>query len=101
MTLPPVTLTSSWDDLLGFPIPPATRRQRWQAWLQLAPNDMVKSWTDTRACNDCRHLDGHWCQYAHLPCTTNPILTFRHGVIGMACMGLGKETKRQPTNRAI
>lgn len=27
-----------------------------------------------------------------LPSTVNPILTFPHGIAGMACMGVGKET---------
>jgi hypothetical protein len=29
-----------------------------------------------------------------LPDTVNPILTFREGMIGMTCMGLGRDTMR-------
>jgi hypothetical protein len=34
-------------------------------------------------------MDKDWCLRAELPCTVNPLLTVKHGMMGMACMGMG------------
>ena len=110
--LAPVELTSRWFQILGNKrneIPENIRRDRWEQWKILAHNDgradsfgkeMVEYWTDTSECHDCKHRDIDWCQLQGLPCTVNPILTFNEGIIGMACMGLGKEIK-EPTQLSL
>lgn len=98
--LPPVSLTDSFVEILGEhrgQMPDEVRRDRWEKWKELcrqsdAP-ELVRYWTDTEGCEGCRHLDGDWCQLQQLPCSVNPILTFRSGLIGMACMGLGYEAR--------
>jgi hypothetical protein len=90
-----VTLTMSWADLFGpRGTPPKTRRARWAAWLRLAlhgeARDAAFWWArSTEECDGCEHRRGGWCGLMGLPCTINPILTIRHGMIGMACMGGG------------
>ena len=98
--LTPVELHSDWSQILGDKrneMPENIRRDRWEQWKTLAHNDgsaeAVEYWTDTSECHDCKYRDIDWCQLQGLPCTVNPILTFNEGLIGMACMGLGKERK--------
>jgi len=96
---PEVTLKISWHDLLGDPrrsrstMLNSVRRERWEAWKALAPADLVEWWQDCAAevCHGCRHCDGDWCMRQHLPAAVNPVTTFRHGLPGMACMGIGRE----------
>lgn len=89
----PVSLELSWYELLGkgsAAIPEAERRQRWEQWLSLAPEEGREYWTDTEGCEGCVHLDGSWCNLQGLPATVNPYLTMKHGGgVGMACMGMG------------
>lgn len=79
------------------------RKQRWNKWKELAIKngdpDLVESWEDQSACESCIHLNKNesWCNLQGLPCTVNPILSFRMGMIGMACMGAGKQTSGQQT----
>lgn len=98
--LPPVTLESSWSEILdakAADMPADVRRRRWEQWKSLAARgkhgrEAIGYWTDTEACAGCRHLDGDWCRLQELPVTVNPVLTLRGGgMIGMACMGAGWE----------
>lgn len=103
--LPEVTLKIGWGELLGYHGDVAAepqRRERWAAWLRLARADgdgwAARYWRDRDGCIDeqgrrCRHLRGAWCTAMGLPCTTNPILTFRYDMIGMACAGAGFEAE--------
>lgn len=94
---PPVKLEMSFEDLLGNKcsnMPSYVRRERWGEWKRIAglrkkSRDCLAAWTDTEGCDGCVHLDGDWCAMQQLPCTVNPILSFREGLIGMACMGAG------------
>ena len=97
----PVTLKMSFTDLLGHPkwMTERERRARWARWLRLArakpkSRDAASYWQDKSACLDCRHRRGAaWCSSMELPCTVNPYLTMKHGMIGMACAGAGYERK--------
>lgn len=82
--LPAVILTSRWHEILGKKreaMSDGKRRERWEEWKQLAiedgGHDSVDYWTDTEACENCKHIDKDWCKLMELPCTTNPILTFK------------------------
>lgn len=99
----PVTLETRWHDLLGDSDADMTetqRRDRWAGWLRLAKHhdaDTARYWASADGCRSddgarCCHLKGRaWCGLMALPCTVNPVLTMRHGMIGMACMGAGFE----------
>jgi hypothetical protein len=85
-----VTLESSWGDLLGKSETEMTakeRRDRWDEWCNLA-GEHAGLWLDTSGCEDCTMLDGAWCLHVGLPCTVSPFLTLKHGMMGMACMGM-------------
>lgn len=92
-----ITLKSSWQELLGKDqneIPESVRKERWQKWLELMAakdSEYAAMWQNTENCDGCKHLNGSWCDSMGLPCTINPILTLRHGMIGMACCGAGYE----------
>jgi hypothetical protein len=68
-------------------------RQRWEEWKRLAlaagEKEMVDLWNDNYACRECKYLDKDWCLREELPCTVNPYLTVKTGMMGMACMGMG------------
>lgn len=97
--LPPVKAKTSWVELFGgngADIPPDIRRERWEQWKRLADAEVVEWWSDVEGCvdrGDCVHLDGDWCSLCGLPASVNPILTMRHGMIGMACAGAAYEPK--------
>ncbi|CAM4006078.1 hypothetical protein [Ectopseudomonas alcaliphila] len=99
LLLPPVTLSIRFADLLGdkmLTIPAAERRSRWADWLRLSRTTGragARYWSDNSQCRGCKHLRGTWCQLQELPCTVNPILTYRTGEVGMACMGAGREER--------
>jgi hypothetical protein len=93
----PVTLSISWYQLFGnkqVEIPDNIRRERWESWKQLAIADggqkAVEYWSDASECNGCTNKNGDWCKLMQLPCSVNPILTFRDNMIGLACMGAGR-----------
>lgn len=95
-----VNLTIGWIELFGPQrSPPAAgeRRQRWACWLRLvrksAQPELATFWAREHECHDCLHRSGGWCQLQQLPCTVNPILTFRTDYPGLACMGLGRKRK--------
>jgi hypothetical protein len=88
----PVTLEIRFADLFAKGIPQEVRRARWEEWKRMAiesgAEDCVEYWTDISACLGCSERDGDWCSWG-LPCTVNPLLSFKYGMIGMACIGLG------------
>jgi hypothetical protein len=73
------------------------RIKRWNIWKSAAKksrkNYLLETWLDQSDCEKCVHLDKveAWCKLMGLPCTVNPILSFREGIVGLACMGAGKE----------
>lgn len=87
-----VTLRSPWAEILPADATPNERRRHWATWLRLArafgAGDQARVWADGReCCGECPHRRGGWCRLMELPCSVNPILTMRHGMTGMACMG--------------
>ena len=95
-----VSLEDSWMQILGnsrLDMSDLTRRKRWEEWKKIATEngaeDFVDFWCDNTACTGCIHLDKDWCKSLQLPCAVSPYLTYRHNIIGMACMGLGKKQK--------
>lgn len=102
-----ITLKSSFEEILGKKrdeYPEEVRKQRWQKWKEAAlkskkndAKDVLASWLDTSGCRNCIHLNKSesWCNAMGLPCTVNPILSFRMGMVGMACMGTGYEENNQ------
>lgn len=99
LLLPPVTLSMRWQDLLGekmLTISNAERRSRWAQWLRIAKRvnqPASRHWRNNTECKGCKHLRGAWCCLQALPCTVNPLLTFRHDEAGLACMGAGREER--------
>jgi hypothetical protein len=96
------SLNASFENILGKTaamFSEKDRRHRWAAWLRTARQSgergrqMARFWV-SHECHGCKHRNGAWCDLQGLPCTVNPILTFKHGMIGMACMGAGSEEER-------
>jgi hypothetical protein len=94
-TLSPVTLEISFEALLGkraTDMSETVRQKRWEAWKKLAPE--VAEYWQPEGCEGCRHLRGDWCSLQELPAAVNPILSYRQGMPGMACMGAGYESNK-------
>lgn len=96
-----IKISSSFEEILGKSVETYSdeeRRERWKQWqniaLEIGDPDCVSLWLDSFECQGCIHLDEQesWCRLQGLPCTVNPVLSFRNGIPGMACMGAGKET---------
>jgi hypothetical protein len=89
----PIKLKTTWEELFSKEIPAEERRSRWEIWKQMAlkagDQEMVDYWMDAEGCAGCLNQEKDWCQLQGLPCSINSILTFRLGMIGMACMGAG------------
>lgn len=104
MTLQPVTLKTTWSELLGTDgtgirsMREGPRRQRWADWLRLmrqVDKAQASFWqSSSERCWGCAHRRGSWCRSVTLPCTVNPILTIRHNTPGMACMGMSFKPKQ-------
>jgi len=99
-SLEPVRLESSFEQILGareIEMEEKTRRHRWAQWLKLAratDRDVAKLWMEIDDCTDCINRRGRaWCDMQALPCTVNPILSFREGMLGMACCGMGYQSE--------
>jgi hypothetical protein len=99
-----VKLKSPFKEILGETPEDFTeqqRKERWNTWKELAikkgDQELVDMWSDISACEDCIYIDKKeaWCNLQQLPCTVNPILSYRMGMVGMACMGAGKEKAGQ------
>lgn len=95
---------SSFGQILGFKgsdYSESDRRRRWERWKELTlkdgdpGKDCVDYWCGDNVdetCEGCVHRRGYWCGLYGLPCNVNPILTINGpGIIGMACMGIGRE----------
>lgn len=98
ITLPKVTLGMSFAELFGEKtgeVPVEIRRERWGQWLAKAGPEGRDRWNNAVGCIKdgklCKHFQNNWCALQGLPCSVNPVLTFRSGMIGMACMGAGFE----------
>lgn len=88
-----VTLKSTWKELFGVS-DDRERRGRWERWKEIALmraecRSLVEYWTETSECDGCLYQRGDWCALAQLPCTFNPVLSPRGGMLGMACCGMG------------
>ena len=98
--MPPVSIESSWTEilLLGSKASQRVRRTRWATWLKLARRiKIARHWTSLgERCDACSNRRGSWCNSASLPCSVNPVLTVRHGITGMACMGMGFSPRQLP-----
>ncbi|RPE05528.1 hypothetical protein EGT74_24400 [Chitinophaga lutea] len=98
----PVKRETSWAELLGVnreAMSDKERRARWEEWKAMArkagDSEVVDYWAKDNideSCAGCVHRDKDWCKLAELPCNINPVLTLQSGMIGMACMGAGKQT---------
>lgn len=95
-----VTLESRFVELFGIrphDITPEQRKLNWERWKELAKEagkkDSLDFWTKENldVCNGCIHKEGDWCKWSYLPCNYNPVLQ----MIGMACMGIGREESTQ------
>ena len=72
------------------------RKERWRKVLKtLGKNN---EWDDVSGCYGCMYLNNKeaWCDLMGLPCTVNPFLSFRYGMVGMACCGTSF-IKREPS----
>ena len=105
---PKVSINLSWPDLFRKDFPPHERRKRWEDWKDCAMRqedrqrgrDTIEFWTG-HECGPCDQVDGDWCNLQGLPCTVNPILTFKHGYIGFACMGFYPSSRQRVFERQI
>lgn len=89
-----VTLKIRWEKLFSKSMSDKVRRARWSEWQKLAiengNHENVDYWNDSgETCYGCIYNDNAWCSLQSLPCTVNPVLTFQHNLVGMACMGVG------------
>jgi hypothetical protein len=93
-----LNMYSSFEQILGRNKDDYTHDERKRRWNKVMSTSkkMARRWSDTTACNGCIHLKDAWCDLQDLPCTVNSVLSFRCGIIGMACFGAGK-VKREPT----
>ncbi|HBL74279.1 MAG: hypothetical protein A2W90_18165 [Bacteroidetes bacterium GWF2_42_66] len=88
-----ISKLSSFEQVLGKTSEEYSEQERKLRWQKVLSFDreVKRIWSDTSECIGCVHLSGSWCNMQGLPCCVNPILSFNHGMIGMACMGLGYE----------
>lgn len=90
-----VTLDIRWSELFGeqpSDMEASVRRERWEAWKRLGSENIGMWSTPDGTCADCPYRDDDWCMVVSLPCTVNPILTFRFGMLGLACEGVRSES---------
>lgn len=85
-------LNVSWEYLMIL--------KNWLNWLGIVKKKdklLYEVWSDLEGCYECKHLNKNdiWCKLQNIPATINPILTLRLGMVGMACMGAGKEVWNQ------
>jgi hypothetical protein len=83
---------NSFEQILGKncnDFTPEERKRRWDKVMSL-DRRMKRYWNDNVACNGCIHLEGYWCKLEELPCSVNPILSFRYSMTGLACCGAGR-----------
>lgn len=98
---------SSFEQILGKTQQTYTKEERKERWNKCISefeknnkSEFIEVWNGPGGdgtCCECIHfnpVDG-WCVLLGLPSTVNPILSFQHALPGLACMGVGKETKGQ------
>jgi hypothetical protein len=92
----------TWAEILGekgSSLTPEQRLENWTKFFSTHPADMADYWNGSEGCEGCAHLcvnvrngfKAPWCVLQELPASFNPILTTRMSMVGMACMGAGKE----------
>lgn len=90
-----ISKLSSFEQILGRKISDYTeeeRKARWDKAMSFPGGKEAKEYySNLYECVDCKHFQNGWCGYASLPCGVNPVLTFQHGMVGMACQGVGHE----------
>lgn len=95
-----ITLESRFIELFGSnpkEVPYEQRRKNWEEWKRIAKEqnsiEALNWWTKDNldVCGACIYKSGDWCKWAELPCNYNPVTQ----IIGMACMGIGKEENSQ------
>ncbi|MCJ8153217.1 hypothetical protein MKJ01_05505 [Chryseobacterium sp. SSA4.19] len=98
---------SSFEQILGKTVNDYSKEERKSRWNKCLEefrssgrNDLIEVWTEPGgdgSCLECVHynLGDGWCVLMGLPSAVNPILSFQHALPGMACMGVGKQTKGQ------
>ena len=98
-----ITFYSSFHQILGKSpkdYTPEERKNRWKRNMELLKeigcDDSVEYWNDISCCESCQFLDKKdaFCKSFGLPVTYNPITTHDTGMIGMACMGIGRQNKQ-------
>lgn len=66
------------------------RKLRWEKVMSLdLSGEAREEWEYSGDCTGCKQLDNGWCKHMGLPCGINPVLTFRLGMPGLACQGMG------------
>lgn len=99
-----VTLEISFEDLFGKnkeDIASCDKKFRWIEWKKIVIKKLNKEeakavfkfWMPADTCRNCVYREGEWCVVEDLPCSVNPILSFRLGIPGLACRGLGPHTQ--------
>jgi len=90
----------SFEDLFPKGSCRIQRIERWSKWKYTVADEpwAAEYWETDKCC--CLGCCGYskkddWCEYANLPPSVNPILSFRYGIVGLACCGLkpGKSEK--------
>jgi hypothetical protein len=89
----PVTKRISFEDLFPKESSRIQRIKRWSKWKDMVADEpwAAEYWeTDKCCCLGCCEYNkkDDWCEYASLPPSVNPILSFRFGMAGLACCGL-------------
>ena len=87
----------------------SVRRRNWVTWKRIAKGygcaEDVDRWEKPEPCESCAHTvedwigaEGavrDWCSLIGLPCSVNPVLSFRHGIPGLACCGTRLEPRQE------
>jgi hypothetical protein len=92
-----ICLYSSFEQILGRKKDDYSTEEKRRRWSKIMSLDKKtkKYWNNDSRCVGCVYLKKAWCEYSDLPCTVGPILSFRYGVSGMACGGIGR-VNREP-----
>lgn len=92
-----ISKLSSFEQIFGKSIDDYTEDERKERWAKATSfkggKDVKEYYENSEGCEGCRHFQNGWCALASLPCGINPVLTFRMGMVGMACQGVGYEAK--------
>lgn len=92
-----ISKLSSFEQIFGKSIDEYTEDERKERWARATSfkggKDVKKYYEDPTECIGCQHFQNGWCALVSLPCGINPVLTFRMGMVGMACMGAGYKVK--------